>query len=161
MTRERQAQLADIVANVYLKKWKKIRFWGLVAFVLIGLVAFILIGVTVSGAEGSEDMGVPAAIGGILFAVTLPFVWYSFKIIKNIDDHKLVAALRSSPPDVAALERCMAATNGDSLLSTRVRFVPGVRFRVLSSGKKYIVAVGDEGLVQEYLSWLPAQQAAA
>ena len=157
MSHERHAELADFVANVYLKKWRKIRFWGLVVFALLAVVAFILIGVTVSGAEGSEDMGPPAAIFGLLLAITAPFVWYAFKIIKNIDTHKLVVALRSSPPDAVALEKCIVGTNGDSLLSTRMRFVPGVKFRVISSGKKYTVAVGDDALVQEFLSWIPPQ----
>lgn len=157
MTHERQAQLAQLIANRYLVKWKKLRFWGIVMLVLLGFVAFILIGVTVSGAEGSEDIGVPAAIAGGCLAIAAPLVWYAFKIVRNIDDHALVAALRSAPPGAVALERTMVGTTGDSLLSTRMRFVPGVKFQIPATGKKYNVAIGDEDTVQEFLAWIPAQ----
>jgi hypothetical protein len=160
MSPERQAQLAQLIAHRYLVKWKKLRFWGIVMLILLGFVAFILIGVTVSGAEGSEDIGVPAAIAGGCLAIAAPLVYFAFKIVRNIDTHALVVALSATPPDAVALTRKMVGTSGDGLLSTRTRLEPGVKFQVVSTGKKYTVAIGDDAVVEEFLAWIPPQPSA-
>jgi|GEM_PF-2374483 len=119
MPAQPDAILAQSIAAYLAKPFRQVRVLLVVAFILLAVVAVILIGVSVSGATGSEDVGVPAAIAAFLALVCGISVPVSAKRLRDIQ--AIEDAL--STGDTSQLTKAMAVNFIDHGL-------PGVEFHV-------------------------------
>src|SRR5688572_3134444 len=106
MTPEQQKAILDHVANQLgsYRMWRTTILSG-IGLVLCGVVAVILVGVMVSGAEGSDDIGLPAAFAAVLGLVCLGGLAYGISGIRDLRRDPLLVALGSSAPAITKVER--------------------------------------------------------
>lgn len=144
MTPERQAVLADFVLEQWLDRPRFVRNWSAAGLVLCVLVAGILISVRLSGAEGSDDIIVPAAIAGGLGLVCGLLFAHGISTMRALRRHELIAALRASPPRIEHVEG----------LTVRVEHypTPALSFKVTGGGA-HVVAMSEETR-REFIDWL-------
>ncbi len=138
--------LEDIGTRVewaLLKPMKAARMLSMVGFVLGMLVLAILASVVISGAEGSDDIGVPLAILGFLMAVLGVSMWVRSRRVRDI--RRIGQAIQ------AADRSPIAGIQGVSIIGVG----PGVEFSLHGSRHRYCVAIDDASRQMLY-AWLEA-----
>jgi hypothetical protein len=135
--------IGTYVERRLLEPMQAVRTLSLLGFVLLAVVLGILVSVMISGAEGSDDIGVPVAISGFLFVVLA-----------------VSMVVRSSKVrDIKQLGRAIRA--GDRGPIGHVQDVdvlgegPGLELGVQGSRHRYCVTLDDASL-HTLRSWLAA-----
>ena len=144
MTPDRQKVLADFVLEQWLPRPRRVRNWSLLGLAGCALVAGVLLSVWIDGAEGSDDIVVPAVIAGglaLAFGIGVAIAWFD---IRDLRQHELIRALRQNPPGVEHVERLtIQGPYGTS---------PALSFKV-RGGSAHVVAM-SEPTCDEFVAWL-------
>ncbi len=151
-------QLTDVVKAWYLRKWKVIRA---LTFGCVGLVSLVLLIVFGATLEGGSGVAFPLVMALALGVPTFFLARYAHRRVTQIDDHALVASLRDRPGDVAIVDRSTTIVSDLSfvgLLVQRKEQLPCLKFRLASTGKRYLVPMSDEEC-DSFISWLGIEQA--
>ncbi len=135
--------IGTFVEKVLLEPMKTVRVLSLIGFVLCAAVLGILLSVIVSGAEGSDDVGVPLAIVG--FLTTVLGISMAVRRRKVQDIRRLGEGLRHGDRSVV---RTVAPVNfiGEG---------PGLEFELHGSRRRYAVPL-DEDSRAVVADWLAA-----
>ena len=135
--------IGTYVERRLLEPMNAVRILSIVGFVLLGAVLAILASVVISGAEGSDDIGVPLVISGILFAVLGLGMFLRSKKVKDI--RRLAGAIRTRDPSPIA-----AAGDVDVIGEGA-----GLEFALHGSPHRYCVAFDPDSLMT-LRAWLGA-----
>ena len=142
---ERKQVLIDFIIDIWAERPRRVRNWSGAGVVLCLGVAGILISVWYSGAEGADEVVVPAMIAGGLGVVTSIGLWLGLDGIKAVENHELVQALREDTSRIASVERMTVDDRyGQSL--------PALNFDMVEGGSHVIVM--DEATREEFVDWL-------
>lgn len=153
MNPERQKVLATFVLDQFLTRPRMARNLSLGGLVLSAIVCGILISVRLDGAEGSEDIVVPAIIAGGLGVVCALGFWYSLSWIGSIERSELVVALFSKPEAIDHVEAIWVQGQYGG---------PALSFH-LKSGDAQVVVMSEQTQA-EFMWWLgthPCSQSTA
>ena len=145
MSPERKQVLIDFIIDIWAERSRSVRNWSGAGLVLCLGVAGMLISVWYSGAEGSDQVVVPAVIAGGLGVVMLVGLWFGLDGIKAVENHELVQALREDTSRIASVER-MTVDDGYG------QSLPALNFDMVEGGSHVIVM--DESTREEFVDWL-------
>lgn len=144
MTPDRRKVLIDFVHDLQAARMRRVRLYSAIGLVLCGAVAAILASVWLDGATGSEDVIVPAAIGGGLAVVCALGLVYAIVELRGIASG-LPAALAADPPRIDRVEEITLYS------AARVPF-PALAFHV-SNGAVHTLLMSAETRA-EFVAWL-------
>jgi hypothetical protein len=127
MSPERQKAIVAHVADQLgsFRMWRT-TILSAVGLVLCGVVAVILVGVLVSGAEGADDVGLPAGFAAVLGLVCLGGLAYGISGLRDLRKDPLLVALGSATPAITKVERLVDAWG----VSVRFHLPSGAQYRI-------------------------------
>ena len=144
MIPERQTVLADFVLEQWLLRPRMVRNWSAAGLVLGVMMMGLLISVRLSGAEGSDDIVVPAVIAGGLAVVCGLAMAHGISTMGALRRHELIMALRASPPKIDHVEQLT--------IHGRYGAMPALTFQVTGGGA-HVVTMSEETR-RELIEWL-------
>ena len=145
MTPERREILiGHLKAQLGLPQAWRIVGYSAVGLVLVLAVLGILTSVVLSGAEGSDDIGVPLAITALLAPICAMGLVVGVTRVRSVERMEIVVALREPQPPVLRVDRSVDAWG--PVLSIHLR-----------SGAEYAFRL-DAALGDEIADWLSPQR---
>ena len=149
MDAERQGQMADFVGKQLVTTPKTLRIFSVIGLLLCGFGLTILAGVSIDGAAGLEDTGLPLVFFGAFTALSLVGVVLSHRRIRSIPTDPLIVALRSNPRAIARIVPTTIVGRGGQ--------TPALSFE-LGTGRSYLVIMGELTRA-EIMAWLSQEGA--